>query len=82
MGKRAKLLLFNRETIASLVIPSGHHFLHELHILLATLEAATATQQECLIDHVLDMSVGGFHVAVLIGAAGIGLLRFDLVMLH
>ena len=43
MGKRAKLLLFNREAIASFVIPSGHHFLHELHILFATLEAATAS---------------------------------------
>jgi hypothetical protein len=43
MRKRPKLLLFNRKAIASLVIPPSHHFLHELHILIATLEAATAS---------------------------------------
>jgi hypothetical protein len=82
MGKRAESFLFNRETIASLVIPSGDYFLHELHILIATLEVATATQQECLINHVLKVTVGRFNVTVLVGTTSIRPLRFHFVVLH
>lgn len=55
---------------------------HKGDIRFSSFKVATAAQHQRLIDTVLEMSVGGFDVAVLIGASCVRALRFAVVITH
>jgi hypothetical protein len=63
-------------------VPLRDQLRQETFILLAVGEVAAAAQQERLLDGGLQMTVRGFDVAVLMGLAGVGPLRLDLVVIH
>lgn len=81
-GQRPEVLLFNGELVGSRLVAFGDHPFDELHVLLTALEIAAASQQQRLVDHELDLSVGGFDIAVFVRAARVGVFAGAAVMLH
>lgn len=70
-GQGAQLLLLGGERFVALSIAICDHALDELHVVLATGEVTTAANHQRLVDGVLEMAVGRFDVAVLVGASGV-----------
>lgn len=75
------LLLAGKRFLA-FSIATGDHAVNELHVVLATGEVTTAANHQCLVDGVLEMAVGRFDVAVLIGASGVRLFGDGPVVVH
>jgi hypothetical protein len=74
--------LFFMETFATIGVGTCDDLFDEHHVLIAAGKVTTASQQERLIDSVLDMSVGRFDVAVLVSTARVGSFRLAAVVLH
>ena len=82
VGQLVQRRLLFAETFATIGVGLGDDLFHEGHVVIAAGEVATATQQQPLIDPVLDVSVSRFDIAVLIGTAGVGSLGLTAVVLH
>lgn len=64
--QRVELFLFLRELFGSCLIPLADHLLDESHVLITAFEVAAAAQQQRLIDHEFDVSVGRFDISIFI----------------
>jgi hypothetical protein len=80
--QRSQLLLFDRESIGPCKISFGYHLFDKRHVVVAAFEVTAATEQQSLIDRVLDVAIQGFDVAVLVGTPSVGVLRADAVVPH
>ena len=71
-----------KEVLPPVVIGPLHQVFHEGHVFFAAVKTPTATQQQRLIDTILEMAVGRFDVAVFVGTPSIGAFGFAVVVTH
>lgn len=64
------------------VVGSTDQVFHEVHILFAALEVPAAAQHQCLINAILQVAVGRFDIAVLVGTPSVRAFRFAVVVTH
>lgn len=65
-----------------IIVSSFDEIFHEGNVLFTTFEIPTATQQQRLFDAILEMPVGRFDVAVLVGTASVRAFGFAVVIRH
>jgi hypothetical protein len=82
IGQTPQVRLIFKEVFPPVVVGSPDQFFHEGDILFPAGKVATAAQHQRLLDAVLEMSVGRFHVAVLVGTASVRAFRFAVVVTH
>jgi len=70
------------ELFPPVIVAMLHQFFYEGDVRFTTVKIPTAAQHQRLIDSILEMSVGGFHVAVFVGTSGIRAFRFAVVVTH
>jgi hypothetical protein len=78
--KLAEHRLFFRKPLLPARVPAGHQVAKELDVLRAAGEVAAAAQPQGLVHGVLEVTVGGFHVAVLMRLADIDPLTLQPVV--
>lgn len=81
-GQTAELFLFLGKAVLAMAVRPGDQVFHERQVIFAAEKVPAASQQEGLIDPPLQMSVGRFHIAVLVGRADVGSLRLEAVVIH
>jgi hypothetical protein len=64
------------------IVAMLHKFFHEGDVRFTAVKIPTAAQHQCLIDSILEMSVGGFHVTVFVGTSCVRAFRFAVVVTH
>lgn len=82
LGQWPQRGLFFHETGAATGVGPTDQLFHELHVLGPAGEITAAAQQQRLVHAILQMPVGRFDIAVLIGTPRIGPLRLTAVMVH
>jgi len=82
LRQRLERRLFFEEPLRTIGVGATDQLFHEVHVLLAAGELPAAAQQQRLVDALLDVPVGRFDIAVLVGAPRIGAFRFAAVMSH
>ena len=82
VGQLVQRRLLFAETFAAIGVGLCDDLFDEGQVVIAAGEVATATQQQPLLDPVLDVSVRRFDIAVLVGTACVGSLRLTAVVLH
>ena len=80
--KLAQHRLFFRKPLLPVRVPAGQQLAEELQVLLAASEVSAAAQPQGLVHRVLEVPVGGFHVAVLMRLADIDPLTLQTVVLQ
>ena len=81
-GQWAQVLLLGGKRFLSSPVKARDHVLNELHVVFAAGEVTTSANQQSLVDGVFEMTVGRFHVTVLVGASSVCLLGGGTVMGH
>lgn len=71
-----------KEFLSTIIVGASDQLLNEVDVGFSSFKVATAAKQQGLIDAIFQMSVGRFHVAVLIGAACVCSLRNAVVVTH
>lgn len=56
--------------------------LDEINVVVAACKVATATQQQRLINPVLEVPVGGFDITVFVSAPGVGAFWLATIVIH
>jgi hypothetical protein len=82
IGQSIQMSQVIQEVLPPVAIGPFHQVFHEGHVFFAAVKTSTATQQQRLIDTILEMAVGRFDVAVFVGTASIGAFRFAVVVTH
>jgi hypothetical protein len=82
VGQLVQRHLLFAETFAAIGVGLCDDLFNEGQVVIAADEVAAATQQQPLLDPVLDVSVRRFDIAVLVGTAGVGSLRLTAVVRH
>lgn len=67
---------------SSVIISPFDQFFDEGDILFTTLKMATAPQQQCLFNAILEMAVGRFDIAVFVGTPRVGAFGLAVVITH
>jgi hypothetical protein len=70
------------KTLATMGVGVCDDLFDERHVAIAAGEVATATQQQRLLDSILNVAVGRFDVAVLVSTACVGSLGLTAVVFH
>ena len=71
-----------QEVLPPVVIGPLHQVFHEGHVFFAAVKTPTPTQQQRLIDTILEMAIGRFDIAVFVGTASVRAFRFAVVVTH
>jgi len=71
-----------QEVLPPVVIGPLHQVFREGHVFFAAVKTSTPTQQQRLIDTILQVPVGRFDVAVFVGTACVRAFRFAAVVTH
>lgn len=71
-----------KKRLPPVVIGTPHQVFHEVNVLFTALEVSTATQQERLVNAILEMSIGRFNVAIFVGTASVRAFRCTVVIIH
>jgi hypothetical protein len=82
LGQATQPTKFFLEFVASARVPHRRHATHQLPVLLPAAEVSAATQQQLLLDGLLEASMALFAVPVLVTAIGIGGLSRYAVVTH
>jgi hypothetical protein len=80
--KLAQHRLFFRKLLLPVHVPADQQLAEELQVLLPASEVSAAAQPQGLVHRVLEVPVGGFHVAVLMRLADIDPLTLQTVVLQ
>ena len=78
----AEVLLLDGETFVAFVVPAGDHIFEEIHVVLAAGEVTATANHQSLVDDVLEMTIGRFHIAVFVGTSSVGLLSGSAIVVH
>ena len=68
--------------LSTIRVGSFDQIFHEVDVGFASIKVATAAQHQRLIDAIFEMTVGRFHVAVLIRTSRVGSFGFAVVVTH
>ena len=71
-----------QKLLSPIVVGSFDQLLDEGDVGISSFKVATAAQQQCLIDAILEMPVRRFDVAVFVGTASVRTLGFAVVITH
>ena len=82
IGQSIQMSQIIKEVLPPVVIGTFHQVFHEGHVFFAAVKTSTATQQQRLIDTILEMAVGRFDVAVFVGTPSVRAFRFAAVVTH
>lgn len=82
VGQSLEMSKVIKKLLSTIVVRSFDQIFHECDVGFASFKVATAAQHQRLIDSILEMSVGGFHVAVFVGTSCVRALRFTVVVAH
>ncbi len=82
VGQLTEMLLFDGEALSALLVTTGDHVFNEVHVFFAAGEVTAGSQQQRLVDDIFEVTIGRFDIAVLVGTAGVGLLRRAAVVIH
>lgn len=81
-GQTAELFLFLGKAVLAMAVRPDDQVFHKRQVIFATEKIPAASQQEGLIDPPLQMPVGRFHIAVLVGRADVDSLGLEAVVIH
>lgn len=82
VGQSLQMSKVIKKLPATILVGSFDQIFHEGDIRFASIKIPTAAQHQRLIDTILEMSVGGFHVSIFVGTAGVRAFRFAVVVTH
>ena len=82
IGQSSQMSKVVKELLATIVVGSFDQIFHEGDISFSSFKVATAAQHQRLIDTILEMPVGGFHVAVFVGTTCVRAFCFAVVITH
>ena len=71
-----------KKLLSTIGVGSFDQIFHEGDVGFSSFKVATAAQHQRLIDTILEMSVGGFHVAVFVGTTCVRAFCFAVVITH
>ena len=82
IGQSLQMSKVIKKLLSTIVVGSFDQIFHEGDVGCSSFKVATAAQHQRLIDTILEMSVGGFHVAVFVGTTCVRAFRFAVVITH
>ena len=82
VGQSLQMSKVIKKLLSTIGVGSFDQIFHEGDISFSSFKVATAAQHQRLIDTVLEMSVGGFHVAVFVGTTCVRAFCFAVVITH
>ncbi|MFT5095852.1 MAG: hypothetical protein ACI93T_004711, partial [Porticoccaceae bacterium] len=82
IGQSIQMSQIIQEVLPPVVIGPLHQVFHEGHVFFTAVKTPTPTQQQRLFDTILEMAIGRFDIAVLVGTASVRAFRFAVVVTH
>jgi len=82
IGQSIQMSHIIKEVLPPVIVRALHQVFHEVNVFFTAVKTPTATQQQRLVNAILDVPVRRFDVAVLVGTPRIGAFGFAAVMIH
>ena len=82
IGQSLQMSKVIKKLLSTIIVGFFYQIFDEGDVGFPSFKVATAAQHQRLIDTILEMSVGGFHVAVFVGTARVRTFCFAVVITH